>query len=52
MIEHREAITSLVVPEQESSNKKVIDARKVITRQMIETAGIPLMFVEKRNGQN
>ena len=52
MIEYREASTSLVVPEQESSNKKVIDARKVITRQMIETAGIPLMFVEKRNGQN
>lgn len=52
IIEYRETITSLVVPEQVSNNKKIIDARKVITRQMIEAEGIPLLFVEKRNGQN
>ena len=52
IIDYSEAITGSVVSEQVSSKKKVIDARKVITRQMIEAEGTPLLFVEKRNGRN
>ena len=34
------------------STPKVVDTRKIITRQIIESAGSPLLFIEKESGQN
>ena len=34
------------------STPELVDTRKIITRQIIETAGIPLLFIEKEDGQN
>ena len=34
------------------STPELVDTRKIITRQIIETAGIPLLFIEKESGQN
>ena len=30
----------------------IVDTRKIITRQIIESAGSPLLFIEKESGQN
>ena len=34
------------------STPELVDTRKTVTRQIIESAGIPLLFIEKESGQN
>jgi len=34
------------------STPEMVDTRKTVTRQIIESAGIPLLFIEKESGQN
>ena len=34
------------------STPEVVDTRTIVTRQIIESAGIPLLFIEKESGQN
>ena len=34
------------------STPQLVDTRKTVTRQIIESAGIPLLFIEKESGQN
>lgn len=38
--------------ENESNNKVYTDARKIVTRKMIDEANMPLLFVELPSGQN
>ena len=34
------------------STPELVDTRKTVTRKVIESAGIPLLFIEKESGQN
>ena len=51
LIEFKDTMDSLVLSSK-AIDTKVVDARKIVTRQMIEDAGISLLFVEKNNGTN